>query len=112
MPGHLDPSLHELLQRRLIATLGTENADGTIHLTAVWFLFDESSVYIATSSQTKKARNILAKPKASLMVDLRNPATERGRTVACKAKEVALRRSLETAQPPHSQPLSQRRGNG
>jgi hypothetical protein len=34
MPG-LDPVFHELLQLRLIATLGTENADGTIHLTAV-----------------------------------------------------------------------------
>jgi general stress protein 26 len=63
MPRQLDPGLHDLLQRRLIATLGTENADGSIHLTAVWFLFEENSFYIATSSKTKKARNVLAKQK-------------------------------------------------
>jgi general stress protein 26 len=106
MPGHLDPSLHELLQRRLIATLGTENADGTIHLTAVWFLFEENSLYIATSSQTKKARNILAKPKASLMVDLRKPATERGLTVACKAELLSGDRSKQPNRRIHSRYLS------
>jgi general stress protein 26 len=82
MPHQLDPNTHELLQRRLNATLGTENADGSIHLTAVWFLFEENSFYIATSSKTKKARNITGKKKASLMVDLRKPGTERSLTVA------------------------------
>jgi len=31
----LDPILQEFLRGRYIATLGTENTDGTIHLTAV-----------------------------------------------------------------------------
>src|ERR1700722_16043114 len=95
MPSQLDPSLHQLLQRRLIATLGTENADGSIHLTAVWFLFEENSFYIATSSKTKKARNILAKPKASLMVDMRKPGTERGLTAACVAELLSGDRSKQ-----------------
>ena len=86
MRGPLDSGFHDLLQRRVIATLGTENSDGSIHLTAVWFLFEENSFYIATSSRTKKARNILATPKASLMVDMRKPGTERGLTAACKAE--------------------------
>jgi len=90
----------------LIATLGTENADGTTHLTAVWFLFEENSLYIATSSQTKKARNILAKPKASLMVDLRKPATERGLTVACKAELLSGDRSKQPNRRIHSRYLS------
>jgi general stress protein 26 len=105
MPA-LDPAFHELLQRRLIATLGTENADGTIHLTAVWFLFDENSFYIATSSKTKKARNILAKPKASLMVDLRKPGTERGLTAACKAELLTGDRSRLLNHRIHSRYLS------
>ena len=106
MLGKLDPGLHELLQRRLIATLGTENADGTIHLTAVWFIYEENSFYIATSSKTKKARNILAKPKASLMVDMRKPGTERGLTAACKAELLSGDRSKQLNHRIHSRYLS------
>jgi hypothetical protein len=35
----LGPNFHDLLRGRYIAALGTENTDGTIHLTAVWYLF-------------------------------------------------------------------------
>jgi pyridoxamine 5'-phosphate oxidase-like protein len=106
MPVQLDSSLHELLRRRLIATLGTENADGTIHLTAVWFLFEENSFYIATSSKTKKARNILAKRKASLMLDMRKPGAERGLTAACKADLLSGNRSKQLNHRIHSRYLS------
>jgi len=106
MPGSLDLGFHDLLQRRLIATLGTENSDGSIHLTAVWFLFEENSLYIATSSKTKKARNILGKPKASLMVDMRKPGTERGLTAACKAQLLSGDRSKQLNRRIHSRYLS------
>ena len=106
MPSQVDLHLQELLQRRLIATLGTEAADGSIHLTAVWFLFEENSFYIATSSRTKKARNILAKGKASLMVDMRKPGTERGLTVAGKAELLTGDRSKQLNRRIHSRYLS------
>ena len=61
----LDPALQELLRGRYIATLATENQDGTIHLTAVWYLFESGGLYVATSSKTQKARNVAARPKAS-----------------------------------------------
>ncbi len=76
----LDPAFQELLLQRHIATLGTRNADGMIHLTAVWFLYEEGSLYVATSSRTRKARNVAARPNASLMVDVRVPGKERGVT--------------------------------
>ena len=76
----LDPTLAELLQGRYIATLATENADGTIHLTAVWYLFEDGDLFIATSSKSRKARNVAARAKASLMVDVRKPGAERGVT--------------------------------
>ena len=69
----LGPNFHDLLRGRYIATLGTENTDGTIHLTAVWYLFENGCLFIATSSKTRKARNVVARPKASLMVDARKP---------------------------------------
>jgi hypothetical protein len=106
MPLQLDPGLHELLQRRLIATLATQNTDGSIHLTAVWFLFENNSFYIATSSKTKKARNILANPKASLMVDMRKPGTERGLTAACKAELLSGDLSKQLNRRIHSRYLS------
>jgi PPOX class probable F420-dependent enzyme len=81
MPAQtLNPAFHDLLQGRYIASLATQNPDGTIHLTAVWYLFDSDFFYVATSSKSRKARNVAARPTASLMVDVRKSASERGVT--------------------------------
>ncbi|MGC1484296.1 MAG: pyridoxamine 5'-phosphate oxidase family protein [Candidatus Acidiferrum sp.] len=85
----LDPTLQELLRGRYIATLGTENADGSIHLTAVWFLFEDQCLFVATSSKSRKARNAAARPKASLMVDVRKPGAERGVTAAGRVEVIS-----------------------
>jgi len=74
----LDPTFHTILRGRYIAALGTENADRTVHLTAVWYLFEDGCLFIATSSESRKARNVAARPKGSLMVDVRKPGAERG----------------------------------
>jgi PPOX class probable F420-dependent enzyme len=96
MPSQsLDPALQEILQGRYIATLGTENADGTIQLTAVWFLFEDGHLFVATSSKSRKARNLAARPKATLMVDVRKPGTERGVTAAGKADLISGEQSQE-----------------
>ncbi len=75
-----EAQFQELLLQRHIATLGTRNADETIHLTAVWYLYADGYLYVATSSRSRKARNVMARPNASLMVDLRVPGKERGVT--------------------------------
>ena len=102
----LDPNFQKLLQGRYIATLGTENADGTIHLTAVWYLFESGSLFVATSSKTRKARNVVARPKASLMVDARNPGTERGVTAAGRVELISGGQSQEINRRLHSRYLS------
>jgi len=79
-----DSLVQELLHGRYIASLGTHNPDGSIHLTAVWFLFDGQRLYVATSSRTRKGRNVQARVQASLMVDARDPAASRG--VSCAGK--------------------------
>lgn len=107
MPTHtLDPAFQELIRGRYIATLGTENADGSIHLTAVWYLFEAGSLYVATSSRTQKARNAAARPKASLMVDARKPGTERGLTAAGKVEVISGNQSQEINRRIHSRYLS------
>ncbi|MFZ0736683.1 MAG: pyridoxamine 5'-phosphate oxidase family protein [Candidatus Acidiferrales bacterium] len=102
----LDPTLQEFLRGRYIATLGTENADGTIHLTAVWYLFESGCLYVATSSKTRKARNVAARPKASLMLDVRRPAAERGVTAGGKAELISGDQSQEINRCVHSRYLS------
>jgi PPOX class probable F420-dependent enzyme len=81
-----DPLVQELLHGRFLASLATVNSDGSQHLTAVWFLFDGESLYVATSSGTKKARNLAQSAKASLMVDSRDPLASRGVTCAGAAE--------------------------
>jgi len=102
----LDPALQEMLRGRHIATLRTENADGTIHLTAVWYLFEDGCLYVATSSKTRKARNLAAQPKASLMVDVRRPATERGVTASGNVDLISGDRSRQINRRIHSRYMS------
>jgi PPOX class probable F420-dependent enzyme len=75
--------LHDFLQGRYIASLATLNDDGSIQLTAVWYLFDEGKFYVAIESSSRKARNVLARPKASIMVDARRTQPEKGVTAIC-----------------------------
>jgi PPOX class probable F420-dependent enzyme len=81
-----DSLVQELLHGRYIASLGTHNRDGSIHLTAVWFLFDGQLLYVATSLRTQKGRNVQARAQASLMVDARDPVASRGVTCAGTAE--------------------------
>lgn len=77
-----DPLVQELLSRRYVASLATENRDGSIHIVAVWYWFDGAAVYVGTSSRSRKARNLHSNAKASLMIDSRDPAASRGISIA------------------------------
>lgn len=78
MASPQDLLIEEVMARRAIACLATQNEDGSIHLTAVWFAYENGRLYVATQSQSRKARNLSARPNASLMVDVREPGAERG----------------------------------
>jgi PPOX class probable F420-dependent enzyme len=95
-----------MLQRRYIATLGTENPDGSLHLTAVWYLLEDAFLFVATSSRSRKARNIAARPKASLMVDVRQSGAERGVNAAGRAELISGDQSREINRRIHSRYLS------
>src|SRR5439155_22824268 len=91
----LDPTLQEFLRGRYIATLGTESADGTIHLTAVWYLFEDGYLFVATSSKSRKVRNMAARPKASVRVDVRKPGAVRGVIEGGSAEWISSAQSRE-----------------
>jgi Pyridoxamine 5'-phosphate oxidase len=88
MQSTMPPGSQEILRGRYIASFGTESEDGSVHLTAVWYLFEDGCLFVATSSRSRKARNVVSRPKASLMVDTRTPALERGLVAVCKAEVI------------------------
>ena len=69
--------IETFLRERRYAVLGTVNEDGSIHLTPVWYLFENGQLLVSTSSKSRKARNVLARPTASLVVDVRKLGSER-----------------------------------
>lgn len=76
----LDPKFLPFLEGRRIASLGTLNQDGSPHLTAVWYLYQDGHFFVATSSRSRKARNLAVCPTATLMVEARKTGSERGVT--------------------------------
>jgi hypothetical protein len=82
MASLADPLVRELLDGRYIASLATKNPDGSAHMVAVWYCFDGTSVFVATSSRSRKARNLQSDAKVSLMIDARDPAATRGVNIA------------------------------
>ncbi|MFZ3264533.1 MAG: pyridoxamine 5'-phosphate oxidase family protein [Terriglobales bacterium] len=81
-----DSLVKQLLQGRYIASFASHPPDGSIHVVAVWYLFDGASVYVATSSRSRKARNAHSNPHVSLMIDARDADKSRGTNIAGTAR--------------------------
>lgn len=70
-PPVLSPSeIDEPLSMTLIANLATIDEDGGIHLLPMWFLRMENDICIPTSRYTHKYRNLRARPRVSVMIDV------------------------------------------
>jgi len=82
MASLTDALVRRLLEGRYIASLSTRNPDGSIHVVAVWYLFDGASVYVATAARSRKARNLQANSNVSVMIDSRDVAASCGITIA------------------------------
>jgi|HubBroStandDraft_6_1064221.scaffolds.fasta_scaffold04042_10 nitroimidazol reductase NimA-like FMN-containing flavoprotein (pyridoxamine 5'-phosphate oxidase superfamily) len=76
-----DPLVKQFLEGRYIATLATKNPDGCIHMVAVWYWYDGKDIYVATSTRTRKAKNLQSDSSVSLMIDSRDPAASCGVTI-------------------------------
>jgi len=57
------------LEKPITAVVGTLNADGSIHLAFVLFLWRDERFYFETASSTRKARNIAARGTASFAIE-------------------------------------------
>ena len=91
----LNDSMREFLNGRHYATLATFNEDGSIHLRPAWYLFEDGRFFVSTSSSARKVRNILARPEASIIVDIRNLGSERWVSASGAAEIMRGERSKE-----------------
>ena len=76
----------EVLAKRLVATVGTCNRDGSIHLAYVLFLHQDGLLYFETSSVTRKVHNAERRGWASMIVQ--GPAST-GRSLMVTAEGTA-----------------------
>ena len=72
LPPEPDEAVRELLRLRLVATLGTSNADGSIHLIPIWYLYENGRLYLPTGSGSRKVRNVRARPLVTVLIDQRH----------------------------------------
>jgi len=84
--GTLTSESRELLKGRYYATLATDDEDGSVHLTPVWYLFEGDKFYVASHHASRKARNVSERPSASLVVDVRRAGAERWVSASGSAK--------------------------
>jgi uncharacterized protein YhbP (UPF0306 family) len=86
----MKPEAQEFLQGLHVATLATFNPRGSIHLAAVWYLWDpeKETLSVPTGASTRKAKNAKARNEVSIMVDSR--AHGRFRGVAATGKATIL----------------------
>jgi nitroimidazol reductase NimA-like FMN-containing flavoprotein (pyridoxamine 5'-phosphate oxidase superfamily) len=70
-PPILSPAeIDDLLSKTLIANFATLDNDGGIHILPMWFLRIGNEICIPTSHNTHKYRNLRARPRASVMIDI------------------------------------------
>jgi PPOX class probable F420-dependent enzyme len=104
-----DELARELLEARLIANLATFNSDGSIHLVAMWFLWDGEALLSPTNRRTRKARNLQRDPRATVMIDdSRGGFDLRGVTLVCQADIVETTASRELNRRVHRKYVTER----
>jgi PPOX class probable F420-dependent enzyme len=107
MASITDSLVQQLLKGRYIATLATENPDGSIHMVAVWYWFDGAKIFVTTSSRSKKATNVRSNPGVSIMFDSRDPLASFGATIAGTAKILAGQASQQDGVEIHRKYMSE-----
>jgi len=75
--GELTDELRSFLGEQRYAVLATHDPDGGIRLTPIWFLFENDRFYFASSSRSRKVKNLERSFSASVVVDEREPGRER-----------------------------------
>ena len=73
----LSDAMRGVLEGRYYATLSTLNDEGSIHMTPVWYLFEDNCLFVQSNSTSRKAKNVTSRAEVSLMVDVRKLGSEK-----------------------------------
>ena len=73
---HTDALVRELLAKRLVGVLATLERDGSPHAVPVWYATRPGEVILATSSRSRKVRNLERDPRATLCLHDSRPGAE------------------------------------
>ena len=71
-----DPLVAELVDARLVGVLSTYDPDGFIHSTPMWYARQGGTLILATSSRSRKLRNLTADARATLVLHDSRPGYE------------------------------------
>jgi PPOX class probable F420-dependent enzyme len=71
-----DPLVRELLDARLVAVLATFDLEVAIHAVPMWYAVAEDAIVLATSSRSRKIRNLERDPRATLVLHDSRPGFE------------------------------------
>ena len=106
MAAITDSLVQQLLKGRHIASIATESPNGSIHMVAVWYWFDGTNIFVATSSRSRKARNLQSISKVALMIDSRAPEASFGVTISGTARILTGEESQNKNKEIHTKYLS------
>ena len=70
---------HEIetfLKKPLIARLSSHNEDGTIHMTPVYYLFENGEFWLGTQVRSRKVQNIQRDQRVTLLIDQYEPVLQ------------------------------------
>jgi hypothetical protein len=92
-----DPLVRELLDARLVGVLATFDPERAIHAVPMWYAVSEDAVVLATSSRSRKVRNVSHDASVTLVVHDSRPGYE-----VCGA---SIAGTVEIVHPPLAQVL-------
>lgn len=69
IPEMTDDEKEKFLEEQKVMRLATLSPNGTIHLVAMWYILIRGDIYFSTVSNSKKARNLSAQSKISIIID-------------------------------------------
>jgi PPOX class probable F420-dependent enzyme len=92
-----DPLVSELVDARLVGVLCTFDLDGPVHAVPLWYAALDGALVFATSSRSRKVRNLAADPRATVVLHDSRPGYE-----VCGA---SISGTVEIVRPPEAQAL-------
>lgn len=70
LPAMNEAELISFFDQVTIGRLATHNEDGSIHITPIFFRYDQGKILMATQAPSRKVRNIQRDKRVSVLVDI------------------------------------------